>query len=339
MENSKAIELVKKPEIAHRLQELGANVTKRLEDLNLDKLVANEDTIKALKTLRADLNKELDTYEEQRKFVKNGVLNPYNEFETIYKTEISDKYAKAINTLKDKIALVENKVKTEKQDRVKAYFDELCQSEKIDFLKFESVGLEINLSTTEKAYKEKCNDFIKKVNDDLALIKTTDYEAEILVEYKQSLNVSSAISSVKTRKENEKIEAERLRQAELVKREREVISSEMVFDDFSKTYIYDDEIFITVAFLKESTKEEFTKKLIECQEKIKERKASEKPEVKQSEMSFFAPSGPAISAPTVKESTPAEELVTASFKVTGTMAQLKALGQYLRDNKINYQNI
>ena len=128
-ENNEVIKLVAKPKIAHKLNELGASVTQRIKDLNLENLVATEETVKSLKELRADLNKELESFEEQRKFVKNGILNPYNEFEALYKIEISEKYAGAINILKDKIAQVENKIKQEKRENIKRYFDELCISQ------------------------------------------------------------------------------------------------------------------------------------------------------------------------------------------------------------------
>ncbi len=91
------------PKIVHRLQAVGARVTERLKELGVDTLVATEDTVKSLKDLRAELNKELTEFESQRKWVKEGVLNPYNEFETIYKAEISEKYKGAIDTLKTKI--------------------------------------------------------------------------------------------------------------------------------------------------------------------------------------------------------------------------------------------
>lgn len=334
-ENNEVIKLVAKPKIAHKLNELGASVTQRIKDLNLENLVATEETVKSLKELRADLNKELESFEEQRKFVKNGILNPYNEFEALYKIEISEKYAGAINILKDKIAQVENKIKQEKRENIKRYFDELCISEGIDFIPFEKTSLDINLSTSEKAYKTKCSEFITRVIDDLNLIKTTEYEAEILTEYKISLNASLAITTVRARKENEKIEAERLRQVEINRRIKEAVSSGLPFDDFSKTYIYNDQIFIPELFIKESSKEDFSKKLIECQEKIKVLKSFE---IQQGKMDFSALSTEPIHAPNVKD-TSSENLVTASFKVTGTMAQLQSLGKYMRENNITYTNI
>ncbi len=351
------IRLVTVPKIAHRLQELGKSVTDRLSELNVDSLVATEGTLKELKKLRADLNKELDDYEEQRKMVKNGILNPYNEFNTIYESEISEKYKKAIDVLKDKIAAVESRIKTDKRDAVKAYFDELCQAEKIDFIPFEKLGLDINLSTSEKAYKEKCSEYISKVIDDLNLIHTSEFEAETLTEYKKTLNVAQSITTVKTRKENERIEAERIRQQEINRRIREVLSSGLQYDEFGKVYFFDDEIFITETSMRDMTKEEFSKKLIECQEKIKAvryaefekakaelaetvaKEVDKKAQPKQPEMNFtaLAVKPEPISAPVVKESV--EEMVTASFKVTGTVAQLRALGQYMKSNQINYINI
>ena len=102
------ITLVQSPIIAHKLQEAGKSVSKGIEELELDKQVATVDTVKSLKEVRAELNKELADFENQRKAIKEGVNNPYNEFENLYKTEISDKYKSAIDTLKDKIASVED---------------------------------------------------------------------------------------------------------------------------------------------------------------------------------------------------------------------------------------
>jgi|WetSurMetagenome_2_1015567.scaffolds.fasta_scaffold00157_17 hypothetical protein len=335
METKNEIQLVQVPKIVHKLQELGANVTKRLEDLNINNLVATEDTMKSLKELRAELNKELGDFEDQRKLIKTGVLNPYNEFEAIYKTEISERYNSAINTLKDKIAVVETQIKDKKKAVVKAYYDELCLSEKIDFISFEKMNMDINLSTSEKAYKEKCSEFINKVIDDLNLIKTTEFEAEILTEYKTNLNASLAITTVKTRKANEAIEAERLKQIQINQRIAKLKSIGMLLDDMTKCYIYDDENFIAETVIKNATPDEFTKKFIEYEERIKgiERAkltgTSDPLKENQPQIQF-------VSAPTVKTT---EEAVTASFEVTGTMSQLKALGQYMKSNNITYKNI
>ena len=323
------IQLVQKPEIRHSLQVVGARVTERLAELGVDTLVATEDTVKTLKELRAELNKELDSYEAQRKWVKEGVLNPYNEFEAVYKAEISEKYKAAIDTLKDKIAIVETKIKTEKRDRVKLYFDELCASEGIDFIPFEKAIPEINISTSEKKYRDQLNEIVIKVKDELALIATEEHQAEILAEYKKTLNSALAITTVRQRKEAEKAEAERLKIAENLRRQKEVVDAGMVLDEFTGTWLYKDEVMMTKNFLTTATKEEYAMKLAECQEKIREDKVINSA---QGEMQLAAP----VAAPEVKKT---EELVKAQFEVTGTMTQLRALGQYMRDNHITYINI
>ena len=133
------IKLIQKPIIQHALAEVGMSVTSRLAALNIENLVATDETIKSLKELRADLNKELSEYEGQRKQIKEAVSGPYVEFESVYKTEVSEKFKTAIEVLKDKIGVFENRVKAEKKANVSRYFYELCQSEEIDFLKFDQV--------------------------------------------------------------------------------------------------------------------------------------------------------------------------------------------------------
>ena len=120
-----------------------------------------------------------------------------------------------------------------------------------------------------------------------------------------------------------------LKIAETLRRQKEVIDAGMVLDEFTGTWLYKDEVMMTKNFVTTATKEEYALKLAECIEKIREDKANDP---QQAEMQFAAP----VTAPEVKKT---EELVKAQFEVTGTMTQLRALGQYMRDNKIIYKNI
>ena len=117
------IELVQIPVIKHQLIKVGANVQKRLDDLDIENQIATIGTVKSLKDLRAELNKELAEFESQRKFIKQGILKPYDEFETTYKTEIAIKYNNArISTLKDKKLLrLKTKLK-QKKLKFETYF-------------------------------------------------------------------------------------------------------------------------------------------------------------------------------------------------------------------------
>ena len=89
----------------------------------------------------------------------------------------------------------------------------------IDFVSFEAVGCQITMSVTEKKLKEQCAAFLDRVMEDLQLIATQEHKAEILVEYKKTLNVSLAIRTVKERFEAIAAEKER-EEAERAERER-----------------------------------------------------------------------------------------------------------------------
>ena len=80
-------------------------------------------------------------------------MNPYLE---LFKEQITDKFKDAKTTNSFELS-----VKTEKRNSLKTYFEEICKVEKIDWLSFDSLNLDINLSTTEKKYKEQ---IIEKVN-------------------------------------------------------------------------------------------------------------------------------------------------------------------------------
>jgi len=206
--------LKQSPVIHHDLKKIGENVRKLIVELNIDTLIATDETLQYLKKTRAELNKEFAAYEEQRKAVKKAIIAPYEAFELEYKTEITNVFEDAETKLKTGIMSVEIRAKNIKKEVIKAYFYELCAANNIDFITFEQTGIEINLSTSEKQYKEHCQKFINKVNDDLLLIDVYDYKAEVLVEYKRTLNCSTAITTIKTRKEAEQKEYERLKAIE-----------------------------------------------------------------------------------------------------------------------------
>jgi len=99
------------------------------------------------------------------------------------------------------------KIKQEKKDKLIAYFDELCAVEKLDWLKYEKLCIEVNLSTSLKQYKVQISTDIGKIKDDINLISTEKHEAEILVEYKKTLNASQSIQQVRKRKQEEQHDA------------------------------------------------------------------------------------------------------------------------------------
>lgn len=337
MENNQIV-LKQLPIIQHKMIEVGRNVQKRIDDLNLESQIVTIDNVKAMKNLSSELNKEFKEFEEQRGTIKKAIAEPYNEFEAIYKAEITERYASAKEILKNKVDFVEDKIKQEKKDNVIAYFNELCANEDIDFLKFDDLKLDINLSTTEKKYKEDVNAFVSKTIDDLDLIKTTEFQAEVMTEYKNSLNCSQAIIAVTARKEAEKQEKARIK-AELINSRKQALQKlGFVYKTITDSFEYNEQILISETDICELSKEDFTEKYETFKVQINEIKQNAVASNQVIETQIEPPiTTPIIKAPTVEA--PQEELKIAKFQVTATLTKLRALGEYMKQNGIIYTNI
>ena len=200
------------PQIEEHLKELSTEIDKKVE--NAKSLVCTEENVKAIKQVRADLNKEFKEVEAQRKAVKEQILEPYMQFEEVYKTYISEKYKSADVDLKQKIDSAENELKRQKEQEIKDYFEEYKTANDIDFVTYEQAKINVTLTASKKSLKEQAKIFIDKIRDDLQLIETQKCKEEIMVEYKQNLNVSKAIQEVVNR--HKLLEEEKRKQEEKV---------------------------------------------------------------------------------------------------------------------------
>lgn len=218
MNNQELIIVKQLPKIEEHLKDLSIKID---EKVNCAKtLVCTEENVKTIKQVRADLNKEFNDIEKQRKIVKEKVLAPYKQFEEVYKMYVSEKYKTADTDLKTKIDNIENELKAQKEQEIKDYFEEYKTSKNIDFVTFKQANINITLTSSKKSLKEQAKKFIDEIVDDLKLIETQDYKEEILVEYKQTLNISRAIQDVVNR--HKLLEEEKRKQEEKLKEQEEL---------------------------------------------------------------------------------------------------------------------
>lgn len=184
------------PIIEQMLDKMSIEIDKKIETaLNLvpdkpDKMLSET------KKIRAALNKDLNELEVARKNVKSEIMQPYLDFEKIYKEKISDKYKKADKILKDKIDTAETEIKDKRTANLKEYFEEYCVAENVTDINFEDMPLKINISGSDKSYRDKIKSWIDKVKQDLAVINTAKDEQtrlEILIDYKRDFDVNRAI--------------------------------------------------------------------------------------------------------------------------------------------------
>ena len=276
------IRVVQLPEIEEHLQSIKVAVTQKVNDAL--SLVCTEDTVKSVKAVRADLNKDLKDFEERRKAVKKAIMSPYEQFEAVYKECISDTYKKADIELKAKIDSVENELKEAKRTEVEAYFEECSKSVGVDFVRLSDLNLNITLSASVKSLKRQVKEYFDKVIQDLALIATLEHTTEILVEYRKTLDVSDAVLTVQERHKA------------IAEQEKRNAEASIIAEKQAET--------------------------VEKVEKAVRESVAEE-----------------ISAPEVEEAPPEgnEPVYEATFRVTGTLAQLKALKKFLKDGGYQYE--
>lgn len=174
-----------------------------------------EETMKEAKDEKAKVNKFKTQVADYRKNIVAEYNKPIKIFEdTAKETEklLTDTY----NTINQQVAIYEGKLKKEKEEEVRNYFEEYKESLNIDFISFEDTKIKVNLSDSKTSLKKQAKDFIDKVNMDLATIALQRYRDEILVEYKQNgfilnnaittvLNRQKAIEETKKKEEEKKI--------------------------------------------------------------------------------------------------------------------------------------
>lgn len=222
------IEVKQLPVIEEQLRSVSKVIEERVK--NATNLVCTEESVKTIKEIRAELNKDYKEFEAKRKLVKEQVLKPYNDFENVYKECISDKFKNADLILKGKIDNVENELKAKKEQEVKDYFEEYKTANNIDFITYGQAKINVTLSASMKGLKEQAKSFIDKISEDLKLIETQEHKAEILVEYKETLNVSNAIMTVTNRFkaiEEEKKKEEEQKVNENLEKERKQIENNL----------------------------------------------------------------------------------------------------------------
>lgn len=225
------------PVIREQLELMREDIKQDVESaLALD---VTEETVKKIKKIRSKLTKDFQILETARKEVKSKILLPYEQFEKIYKDCVSNIYKPADEKLKLKIDTVENELKKAKKLEIQIYFNEYCLSKNIDFVVFDQANISVTGTASKKSLKAQAKAFLDKICEELEFVSSQEHTAEILVEYKKSLNAVQAMTVVANR--HKALEAERLRieqarqreaqQAEIIQKVEQVVVEEKLVND------------------------------------------------------------------------------------------------------------
>ena len=175
-------------------------------------VIFTEETLQQAKEEKAKVNKFKAQVIDYRKNIIAEYNKPIKTFDDTAK-EIEKLLTETYNTINSQVANFENEQKNKKEKQIKEYFEEYKIANNIDFVTYEQAKINVTLTASIKSLKEQAKLFIDEVIDDLKLIGTQECKDEILVEYKQNLNVSKSIQDVANR--HRLLEEEKKRKEEI----------------------------------------------------------------------------------------------------------------------------
>lgn len=185
-------------------------------------LACTEETLKVVKERRAALNRDRKDLDARRMAVKKQIMQPFEDFDEVYKECVTDVYGPADEALKGKITDVEAGLKADKEKKVKDYFAEMVKASGVEWVTYESVGVAVTLTASLKSLKAKVKEYVEKVAADVACINGMENAPEIMAEYKLCGSLAVAINSVSQRKDRiAREEAERKQRLEAQLRAQE----------------------------------------------------------------------------------------------------------------------
>lgn len=204
------IQVVQLPVIREQLKTLKEAWEQRAADA--EAMVCTEDTIQTVKKFRADINKEFEAVEALRKAVKEAVLEPYNQFEAVYKECVTVPKKAAEQALTSKVNQVETEQKRICEEGLKEYFAELCAAHHLDWLTYDRANIKVDMASakakTPKKLREQLVQFVVRVAESVERISALEYADEIMVEFRRTLDASAAIFTVQER--HQRIEEQRV---------------------------------------------------------------------------------------------------------------------------------
>lgn len=185
-------------------------------------LACTEETYKVVKERRTALNRDRKDLDARRMAVQKQIMQPFEEFDVVYKECVTNVYGPADKLLKERISEIENGLKAEKEKKVIAYFSELAKANGVEWVDYQDMVIAVTMSASLKSLKATVKGYIDGVVKDVNCINGMKNAPEIMAEYKRCRNLAVAINSVSQRKDRiAREEAERKQRLEAQLRAQE----------------------------------------------------------------------------------------------------------------------
>lgn len=220
------IEKYEKPEvITFNYEELKGELKAKVD--HYGNIAYTEDQIKEAKADKASLNRLKKALNDERIRIQREYMVPFDNFKSKV-DELIKIIDEPVSLIDKQVKAFEEKRKQEKEEKIREKFDEINT---LDFLKIEKIwNLKwLNASCSMSKITEEIEETISKIKGEMqTLAGLAEYSFEALEFYKQTLDISAALSRAKELAElQKKKEEEEKRKAEAEeKRKKEVEKAE-----------------------------------------------------------------------------------------------------------------
>lgn len=193
------IKVVSLPQIEERVHALKSEVDRRVSESI--SLVCTEETVQSVKERRTG-NRELTAYiKEQLRQAEEALLSPFNFIKEYCKKELiaplealDEQQKKAILEVEDGV------IKARCEEGLRNYFSELCAVNHVEWLRYEQSGIKVDMASskakTPTKLRKQLLEFVERVSSDVTTISGMEGATEILVEYKEHLDLGASIATV-----------------------------------------------------------------------------------------------------------------------------------------------
>ena len=204
-ENLPAIRCTQPPIIVENLDSVRQNLEILLADIST--LPQNDEALKYVKQIRANLAKDFERMEIQRKAAKKQVMEPYDTANEKYQAYVAAPYKEADDRLKKWVDNYQDGLKHDCEELLHEYFNELCRANGIDFLAFSHCGVVVDMAMARKKEPpkkviEQIYNTVMKVRSDMdAILKMEDAE-DIMAAYRRNPSLSEVVVAVNQQRQD-----------------------------------------------------------------------------------------------------------------------------------------
>lgn len=193
--------------IESTIETIVAKVTADIAALNIDKMEVSEENKQKIKQTRSKLAKDLKMYEDERKKIKNFVLEPYNEFEQVYNKDLKKILNEAIAKLDKKKNEIEDGQLAAKIEYGEDYFAKKLVSNPIsEAADFDLVDVKMSINISNKKIREAIDAHFEKIESALLIIDQHAHPARLMAIWKTDakFDIGVALTRLSTQLANEK---------------------------------------------------------------------------------------------------------------------------------------